>query len=275
VITTPHGWSAQRLEDGLRLTRDAAVLEYVERLRPLRSAVELARTYAAGAALEVTRVHAPKRLVTDEGEHAALVLVDAGAVQLVFGFVFLDDHYARIVGTGVEPAVVEEIVRKDCHVLGKGRRRRFVYDRPAGWQAKDGLIETSWYPLDYPKQPATLTVSLALPAMPGLETALLRQAVGDRTDRGGFLGPATPIRTARLTGALHHVIAGTQPDDAETFLVLLTDGVYVYGIRLDTRRSARGAGLAALDAVVASVEPVPHARTQIVNRSSAVSHWAE
>ncbi len=80
MIAIPVGWSSRRVGDEIVLDAPqgsaAASLRYRERLRPLRPARVLVRETAVPRGFVTTRVGAPIRLITDEGEHAALIEVD-------------------------------------------------------------------------------------------------------------------------------------------------------------------------------------------------------
>jgi len=222
VITPLDGWSWEPTADGVLLRAPGAVIHYRERVRPSRPLVEL--VHAACAGLDVDRLVGPEPVVTDEGEHAAIVTVHAGPVTLTLGYVFGDDFHAEIHGAGDAADAVRRLVRTDRHMLGV-RRRRCRYVAPAGWRALPhaSIFHDTW---ESPDGAARITVCPAVP--------LADEPVGE--------GDREPVVTARLAGH-----AWTSPTRT---LVVLRDRTYAYTVALDGRA-------AELDAVVASVEPVP------------------
>src|SRR5262245_40423418 len=106
MIPPVPGWAWQPRHGGVRLvpSEGAAVggIAYTERKRPLLRLRELLAERDVSARFVVNHVSAPERLVTDEGEYAAFVLVqgqlDGGPAQRPTGFVFGDDFYSLIAG---------------------------------------------------------------------------------------------------------------------------------------------------------------------------------
>src|SRR5262249_49741660 len=157
-----------------------------------------------------------------------LVVVDGKRggrpAQAVFGFVFLDDYYARVVAVGTEiEDTVQKLVESDHHLLGHARRRRFSYPPPPGWPGEGALLETPWYPLDHPRNAARITVCPALPAVAGLSEALIAQV----TDRAIPDRPVVTLRAGSLAGARRHLIVADAPQGMDTYLGLLSDGTFV------------------------------------------------
>jgi hypothetical protein len=224
MIPLPPGWAVRRCEDSLLLTPPdgpgVGAIRYVERLRPLRRAVDLVRDAPAPAGFVEGRLGTPERLVTAEGEHAAFVVsegtIGGVAAERPFGFVFGDDFYARIAGLAVGPgsfarvrAAVVELTLADTHDLGV-RRRRCVYAPPRDWRGRAGLFDATWYPRDYPAERAAITVCPAVPFKPGLAPALLDAVLAGRPlaeiqlgaeqvvqGRAGLTGGSTPPRASR------------------------------------------------------------------------------
>src|SRR5215475_1699206 len=153
MITPPAGWVIERTEDGVLVCPpegpQRAVVRYAERVRPIRRAIQLVREAAVPAGFTQTAIGAPRRLVTAEGEHAALVAragtIGDRAVELVHAFVFLDDYYAALEGIAHASAglaaIVEQLAVGDLHLLGRERRRRYVYMPPPGWQGTGNVLE--------------------------------------------------------------------------------------------------------------------------------------
>ncbi len=285
MIAPPEGWHVRVHDDGLVLTAPdgpaGGVMHYVERVRPLARVREVIGSYPAPAGFVAGRREAIERLVTDEGEHAAMVVVpgaiDGAPAEQVFGCVFGDDYYARLVAVTSDPArfaavraTVRALVRADYHVLGR-RRRRYAYAAPAGFQPVAGWFDTTWYPLDYPARATSIVVAAALPQQRGLREALVA-AAAQRRPAGSTAAPEALGTPQRLAGRLY---ALAPHDGQRTWLALLEDEAYVYPLRLDSRADDAGLDLDVFGGVIASIEPVPLAKPTIDTAAfgDAVGHW--
>ncbi|MCE9572192.1 MAG: hypothetical protein K8W52_03465 [Deltaproteobacteria bacterium] len=285
MIAPPEGWHARVHDDGLVLTAAegpaAGVMYYAERVRPLATVRDVIAAYPAPPGFVLAHREPIERLLTDEGEHAAMVAlvgtIDGAPVERVFGFVFGDDYYARLVAVTASPAhfaavraTVRALVRADYHVLGK-RRRRYAYATPAGFQPVAGWFDTTWYPLDYPARATSIVVAAALPQQRGLRDALVAAAEQRRPSASGAL--PEPLGTPqRLAGRLYTL---APHEGLRTWLALLEDDAYIYPVRLDTRATETQPELEAFAAVIASIEPVPQPRATIDTTAfgDAVGHW--
>ncbi|MGE5186492.1 MAG: hypothetical protein ACM31C_30760 [Acidobacteriota bacterium] len=243
MITPPPGWTIERTRDGLLIAPpgqgERAILRYRERLRPVRPALELVAAAPRPADFVATQTTAPKRLVTIEGEHAALVTIEgthAGApAVLAYGYVFLDDHYAALEGV-VPPelvATVEQLVVGDVHLLGRVRRRKFMYAAPPGWTVEGDAFEARWAP---PDGSARILVNPALPRTPGLVAQIVDKLAA------GAVAPSRIVTRSGLEGEHYQL--------ADTDLYFLADADFLYSVRGDRARDAAAA-------LVDSIEPVP------------------
>jgi len=258
MITPPPGWAVERVEDGLLLAPpegpQVALLHYRERLRPLRRAIDLVNAARVPTGLTADPPTAPRRLTTIEGEHAALVTRAVGPRgALIYGYVFLDDYYAVLEGITFVPMleVIEQLIIGDVHLLGRQRRRRFVYAPPSSWQGSGGVFDARWYPLDYPRNPSRILVNPALPNTPGLVRAIVEKVL------------AEGARIERYT--TRHGLAVEQHSTTDTHLFFATDDDFVYSVRADH----------ALDIareLVESIEPVPQPQRF---GAEAVQFWAD
>lgn len=263
MIAPPVGWRVERAPVGWLVAAPAGpahgIVHYVERRRPLARA----RVLAAHAPTPVGFVErertAPRRLVTDEGEHAALVIrrgARAGdELELAHAYVFLDDSYASI--DGVAPAgaglaaIVEALAVGDVHLLGRARRRRAVYAPPPGWHGLADGLDTTWYGRGFPREPARVIVGAALPTTAGLEVAratlaMLADAGADPRDEIARVG------TARgLEGFAQTVRFDAATVDSQVYA--LADAAFLYRVRAD---DAAAIGRAVVD----SLEPIPAPR---------------
>jgi hypothetical protein len=266
---------------------EAARLWYRERARPLRRLGALVREIlAATPRFSVESIGAPERLVTCDGEHAALVTVcgtEAGApAQRDLGFVFADDFFSSVGSLCLVDrlradvtALVRELVLRDVHALGV-RRRRFEYPPPDGWQPIARGLATEWFPPDYP---ANHTAVVAYPANPielvhDVTLDKVAAATVERIDErcepqpvasaSGLLGEAQVLRA---TDARGRALA------RET--VLLRDSRYIYAVELTSYDVVRWeAHRAVLAALVRGIQPVP-GPTAVAAAAGIMSHWLD
>ncbi len=255
-------------------------IRYLERNRPLRRAVDVVRDLPIPPDARLRDVTAPRALVTDEGEYAALLSADAvwqdRLIRRFVGIVYVDDYYSLTIGQCRRPeayadfaALVETLVRGDRHHQPL-RRRRYLYDAPGGWHGYlvDGYL-ARWLPLDHPRHAAELDVYPALPRVgPGdahdkLEAVLGERAITSRgarravAARGNLTGEAWSVTTAR--GA-HH-------------FALLADDRFLYPLILTT---AADGSPGVLDEVIATIEPIPRARRAEQDfRAATMAVWAD
>jgi hypothetical protein len=262
MITPPDGWIVERTEDGVMLAApegpEHGLMRYAERRRPIRRASELARAAHVPAGFAQAAITAPRRLTTSEGEHAALVVrtgtLGDVAVQVFHGCVFLDDYYASLdgvarVGAGMIETV-EQLLVGDLHLLGRERRRRYLYEPPRGWQGTGDDFVARWYPLDHPRNPARIFVNPALPA-----SRELARAIVDKVAAGASVAAFTS----------RHGLDGEHYQLGDTHLMFLTDDRFLYGVRADF-------DVAAGRALVDSIEPVPRPQR---GELGGLTFWAE
>jgi hypothetical protein len=288
MIAAPPGWTAERDEQGLVLLPAQGpadrIIRYVERLRPVRRARELVRAAGVPRGFVTDEVGAPRRLTTREGEPAALVLVagrlEGRATLLSFGFVFLDDYYARVTGAAAVDArgrelaaTVEALVISDTHALGRLRRRRYVYAPPLGWQGTGDLFDARWYPPDYPRNAARILVAAATPWTAGLAEASLARLAGGRAALAGLADARATLATRR--GLVGERLQLRLTPDLETHVALLRDAAMFYAVRLDTPAAGAAVNLELLHDLVESIEPLAEAQAIQGAELDAAAQWAE
>ena len=278
MIAPPAGWTVTPCEGGLALVPAGGpalgVFRYLERLRPVRPVSALVADVRDPAGWHETSRTAIERLVTREGEYGAFVactgLIDETRCERTFGFVFGDDHVARLTAICFQPdafASFRELVRHfvvgDAQLLGV-RRRRYLYQPPAGWQPLASLFHTTWIAPGHPKIPASILVMPAVPRLPGLKEGLVIDAAGIADPTDMFLEPPRElppreglrIDLFRLRGDIS--------------LVVLEDDRFTYAVRGD------GADLAPLMALVDSIEPIPRpGEIDLPALGKTMTHWTE
>jgi hypothetical protein len=293
MIATPPGWRIVDRFDRLELEhprgRDVAMIEYRERLRPLRKVGALLREALAGAP-DFTPAALPdsvERTVTDEGEYGALATVRGTArghsVQRDVGFLFGDDFYARISAVCHDPALcsqitelVRELVTTDVHALGI-RRRRFDYAPPRTWQPLARAFVTDWLAPGYPRDPVSLTAYAAIP-LPLLPPQFLRALLGGDQAQLTNERVASVALANGLTGEIAEATSAVGERRVEKVCCLLRDGRFAYVLdatAVGESRIARHRDV--LAGVFASVQPIPNPCDELRTRAGVAAHafWTE
>ncbi len=284
MIERISGWSWEPRRQGILLAppdRESGTLLYAERVRPIRTIRAILRTLDPSS--HPLRLVGVEPTATDEGEHAVIAtLADDAHHTRTVGVVYGDDFYSLCVGTPAAPdhaalfeAKVRECVARDAHGLGV-RRRRFVYDPPAGWQGLlEGPFHAAWYPPDFPSNRSRLSV---YPAMPStntvptsallammLESADLRERrVCDVTTPSGLSGTWEAVTLQHPDGsALRH--------DFITF----DDRRYFYALVFEAPGPRYTEQLPVLEGVIRSIQPIPHARGERRATETGFSWFAD
>ncbi len=292
MISRPANWAAIH---GIRTQTliapegaQAAGIRYTERVRPLMRLGDIvAEWMTRHADFGNPQVGQPERLLTREGEHAGLVIIDGDhggkPAQASLGVVFGDDFYARIEGFALRPDVFEstrEMVREltisDYHVLGR-RRRRYEYTAPNGWQPIVRGFTTDWVSPGFPLQWGLIVAYAASPIAPVDEVdfgMLATRAV----DRGFTVdASAPPVEVSSQHGLVGVVteVVGTQGDKRMLrAFVTMTDRQYLYSAELMARtEDAWPAHRQAFAEFWQSIVPIPGA--QVTPTSVPFEFWAD
>lgn len=278
MIIVPRGWRSEAELEGLVAIhpagREVAVLEYRERMRPLRKV----RALLAELDPSSTLASPIERLVTAEGEYAAIATLTAPGLQRDVGFVFGDDFYARtsLLTRSAEhfsemTKLVRELVISDVQMLGV-RRRRYEYTPPPGWQSLARGFITDWLAPGYPGNVASLTVYPALPVeyAPAelLASMLVPRAVGAEV----VAEKITPLGLANgLAGDVGESTVAVDERRSVKLACVLRDRRYAYPLEATLGDAA--AHRDEVDRVIASVQPIPQPAGTAV--SSTPSFWVE
>lgn len=251
MIAVPEGWTTLLHVDGLTVIPPqgpaAALVRYVERVRPLASAADiLAERLASHRRFKPATPPTVERLVTVEGEYGAFVTVQGSlgtqAAQYSLGLVFGDDFYARIEGFCLQPAlqdafaqVVRKLAQEDRHLLGI-RRRRFMY-ASNGWRAIARGFLTDWLCEDYPRVNAMATVYPAVPVSSGTATQAWAAARASRLGTPFQSTSWQPVVVrddiaGRLKGRLAESRGVVDGVERLFSMVLLEDSRYSYSAEL-------------------------------------------
>jgi hypothetical protein len=134
----PHlpGWTVARDRHSLVQAPPGTSTEgvrYIERMRPSQAPLDVVRSLPMPDDATLLSVADPIPLVTDEGEYAHLVRVEASQggrpIHRAIGIVHVDDFDAITIGVTHRPesaqamdALVESLVREDRHYLAVRRR---------------------------------------------------------------------------------------------------------------------------------------------------------
>lgn len=268
---------------------------YLERQGPLRSLSTLMEeTLAADPGFALVRAAAPERLVTSEGEYAAVVDLqgtlggahasdedepeDARPVQRSVGAVFGEDFSTWLDVVCVKPelfaearALARQLLMSEQLCLGV-RRRRFLFAPPSGWHAMaDGLI-ARFYPPGYPKENAVVTVWPAQPldsASLGWHEQVLRGVLHpNEPDAEAELGDG-PHRLSLSHGLSHGLtglwsrmrLQGPGGQRRRRTVATFQDRLYGYALTCESPESlAAERQHQVLLAVASSVQPLPGAQ---------------
>jgi hypothetical protein len=220
MMAVPEQWPAQL--DGTSLIAahpagsDVATLRYDERLYPLLSPPELlAAQLSRMSGFAPRSQSAFERLVTDEGEYAAVVTVEGelanADARLEVAWVIGDDCYAQLLLLVKRReyfeeahAVARQLVMSDRQLLGI-RRRRYLYDAPAGWRSAARIgLRTDWFSGEDAASSSVITVWPAFPG-PGTASAIVTQQIAMYRDTG--ISPGS-IQTSPIVS--DHGLSGTR-----------------------------------------------------------------
>lgn len=261
-------------------------IRYRERLRPLQSVAAILRDRAADTRFRVTNLGPVQPLVTNEGEHAAIVDI-AGVLEAPpgggppqplarsLGFIFGDDWYSEVAGVATRPelaASMSDWVRRlvtDSQLMLGVRRRRYDYTPPATWHGYTRLpLFMTWFPPDHPRIPTSITVYPALPIAAPVDEAphfgMLRIGPPSTAELVAEAAPAAGIRTGSLAGQRWELsVRDEQGRSMQRTMILLRDERYLYTTYLD-RDAATATDsdpeLRAYAELVTSIQPVPTPR---------------
>lgn len=263
---------------------DRGGIRYHERVRKLAPLPQVLEQLLTGDGFKVSRVGSWERFTTAEGEHAAAVTIsgslDGAPAQRDLGVVLLDDCYASISGYCLHPedfslfsTTVRELARGDTHLLGD-RRRRYEHDMPAGWQARARGFHAEWFPLDYPRAAATITVWAALPARMVSARHFLDLLLAE--DPG-----AQVCEQQRFTASTHGldgqelIVESHARAAIRRSIIVLEDDRYIYPVRVEAPAADHTTYEPVLRALAASVRPVPRASHVMQARIDSLDHWSE
>ncbi len=294
MISIPRTWTVVPEAGMLELVhpegRAIGLVHYRERMRPLARLGVLVREYLAlNREFTTTAPYAAERLVTREGEHAALVTLrgteDGAPAQRDLGFVFGDDFFASLTGQSTIEArfdeltaTVRDLVTSDSHGLGV-RRRRFEYTPPVDWEPIVEGFVTDWYPPGFPNDPVILTVRPANPRT--LEPLEMIAAMMQELGRSSYhveieSGPTPVAPSADLHGAIV-TLRLARAGDRELIkqVAVVRDARFAYSLEVTARSVDQlEAHPRMLEHVVESIRPVPQARSVALDLH-LFSHWSE
>ena len=298
MIGTPEGWFRQARADWVHLRgpkgRPIGEFRYRENYGPLRPAKQIVAAKLASVqipGLEIVGQHAPERLTTAEGEHAALVRIDATLLnrpaRRVMGIVFGDRFTTLLDGMSIHPTLFDEFeeVARDLTLgtrleLGT-RRRRFVYQIPAGWQSIANVFVTTWLPPDYPLNNSRIIVTPAT-ALAQEATSIIGQLINEQRRRGSEIAhvgdPTVVSSDFGLKGQRWHIETHPWQQAPRVHeIAIYADQQYSYALRMELVESAASAGsLEVFNQLCASVEPLlDPVEKNATAQNELFSIWAE
>jgi len=285
-------WRMKYLADGLTLTppggRVYGGIRIRERVRPLVTAVEVVAAAVHELGLPKVAVTPIERLITTEGEDAAIARItgehDGVRFERTVAVLFADDWYTRIDGVTAIPerlASMREITRDlaQNYALGLGelRRRRYLYTPPPGWSGYPRGLITEWQPPAFPNDPSSIAV---FPARPIGESA---SGVLDRAlHELGWAGFAPSsdrvdeLATTRFATGLVRRLTGTAgPRTVHQDIAVLQDPRFFYVCRLESPAETVDGHRRVFSALLESIEPVPTPRRNVVPDPAVTASWVD
>jgi hypothetical protein len=283
-------WRLRYLADGLGLFPPEGLshggLRVRERLRPLASARAIVDRSLRALPMEHTIRGPIEQLVTCEGEYAALQTTTGTTHGEPFvrsiGIVFGDDFYTMLDGGSTIPDKFDfftKAVRDFTYFyalgLGHRRKRRFLYDPPAGFVGYPRGLCTLWHPADYPQNRALITVFPASPA--GDRPAdTLEQVLHEMTWTGfvrEHLDEPEPVFSDHELSGMRWRVTGRFAEEPTTVadVVVLQDDRFAYVLRLSGFEKNVEAGRDVFERLVRSVWPIP--LPEPTTTSDALLHW--
>jgi hypothetical protein len=273
MLPAPAGWSKVSAIDAVLLVAPGGVaqgqMRYEERVSPVRPFPALVEeVLRADPGFALIAASPPVRLVTDEGEFAALTRIDGtrdGAPAFHTVGAVLGDGFAAVLdATATNPTrfvslgrLAEDSLRKI--VLGLGRRRRlYAYAPPPGWQAIPTGLVANWYPPGYPDDATHIVVYPANPteARPvAVFDEMLRE-----DERSGWVVARRrgPYPVENRTGLVGEAWALASAAGEERRLVVFAHAGHLYSVRLASfRRDLLREHERVLADLVDSIEPLP------------------
>lgn len=244
---------------------------------------QLAIPWLASIAAAGSPVFSPA--VTARGEFAALHTLSGvceGAPALwCLGLIFGDDFYVQIeaqaIGAESAPPLqraVTELLRMYDTGQAPLRRRRFLYDPPAGWQGYPRGLSTDWLAPQYPNQMATISVFPARPlgeTLPGALDRVLHEMcwAGYRNEQ---LAPPQPVASRyNLHGVLWQMV-GAYKDGIRLYIdvAVMQDSRFLYVQRLETLPAGLEEHRPTFQRLVHSIRPLPQPRARVAVPTSNV-----
>jgi hypothetical protein len=285
-----RGWRRYPLPDGLLLLPpvDGVGKVKAQERAPVRRMKDVVDETVARMPAEYqssVRVGPLVRFPTYEGEHAGLLTLSArlgpGPWERTIGMVVGDERYVLVSGTVFAPErgpqireIVELMTRGWYMALGESRRRRFVFDPPAGWPALAGHHATRYYHPEYPRIVSSITVHDARPAQGSESEAIDRMLFVDTWtgERDPPTPPAPLMSRSNLSGTLTRTTGVQDGFRAAALRAAYSDNRFSYVLQLDTRMDALTDSVPVFEAVVRSVQPVPMATRR---SEEPLSPWAD
>ncbi|MBX3156902.1 MAG: hypothetical protein KF773_13085 [Deltaproteobacteria bacterium] len=286
LLTELAAWSRVSFAGGAQLRGALGAVTIRERVAPIP---RLAAMVPDAPDAHVVRA---ERLVTLEGEHAVVARVRVAdrsrALAIVVGdaaaMTFDGAAHGGPDSSDRDDAVwafVRELARHAYLGLGELRRRRCVHARPPGWTGIAHAHATRWLHPQFPRTPHAITVFDARPLAPHATTApsvIDREVLSDRT-RGMLKEPPGPVARvvtgSGLAGVVGKIVGRMQDAGTPTTIVRasLADQRFEYVAELEAPAATAGDSLAALVALVESIEPVP--MPQLVDVSHRILYWGD
>jgi hypothetical protein len=232
------------------------------RPRPLRAIVQ---SLARQGGVDAAHARGPiERIVTDDGEHAALVELEMPRASWVVGIVAGEDALTLVEGTGARAAAaaireaVVRMLRATALGIAPQRARMFEYPPPAGWYGVRRTLATCWLA---PRGGGRIVVCDAVPAT---GSARLTQ------DLLWTIGAPAHAEVEPIAGRVRGRRTRWTSAGGTLAQIELADARFLYRVYAHARG---GADLAALAELVDGIVPVPAPAQRAVSPNSEAFAW--
>lgn len=271
MIVIPDGWRTENTIGSVVVASpdSATQVRYRMRVAPLRRFADVVdEALASLREWSTTQIAPRERIVTHEGEHAMGVALEGSwlgtAARRFIGVVYGDDYQnvLDVVSLGADAAdVIPQTLLHGASLQLGARKRRYFYDRPAGWHGHATGLVTHWFPSQFPARSSTIIVYPANPTHE--EPHAVFEAVVAHQQRVGAeireVSSPAPITGRHELEGLHWRLTcapGGGPPVHRDLVVFVRHSL-TYALQLDSMRASDDDARATFLGLAHSVEPVP------------------
>jgi hypothetical protein len=286
MIVPPEGWRrvASVGSDVFTSPDRATTVRYRMRNSPLRRAQQVIDAALAEVPQWSTRtLHPRERIMTHESEYAIGAAVEGGWLDspatrficAIYGDDFYDLFDAISIGAESVVARARALVHSATLRLGV-RRRRYFYERPAGWHGHPTGLTTHWFPPQFPAHPKTIVVYPANPTNErphAIHDAMIAHHESDGAQIRELEPPRPLSARSRLEGVHWRFALLTGRSSVARDLVVFARAPYTYALQLDSMHEVDYDACTMFLALAATVEPVAAVGALPGSQTDVFSHY--